>query len=120
MFFLNLYSGFITIFNLTNDYDVMMLMQKASQDQLDLTFPKKYLQRFEEYQRRRVEIVSKPRRPKRTSATPKVFSSNCKQAISLASKVYCCVLKELVGSSLCKRCPCYEREPLEYSLFRRV
>jgi len=98
----------------------MMFMQEVSEGRLDLTFPKEYLQRLEEYRKRKVEILSKPRRVRKPPATPKAFSNNCKQAISLAHKVYCCVLKELVDGSLCKCCPCYEREPLEYSLFRRV
>jgi len=98
----------------------MMLMQEASQIGLDLTFPKEYLQRLEKYRKQRVETLSKPRRVRKPPLVPKVFSDNCKQAISLAGKVYCCVLKELVEGSLCKGCPCYEREPLEYSLFLRV
>jgi len=98
----------------------MMLMQEASQSELDLTFPKEYRQRLEEYRKRRVEILSKPRRVRKPPVSPRIFSDNCKQAIPLANKVYCAVLKELVVGVLCKGCPCYEREPLEYTLFRRV
>jgi len=98
----------------------MMLMQETSQSELDLAFPKEYRQRLEEYRKRRVEILSKPRRVRKPPLAPRVFSNNCKQAISLANRVYCAVLKELVEDSLCKGCPCYEKEPLEYSLFRRV
>jgi hypothetical protein len=94
-------------------------MQEASDGRLNITFPKKYLQKFEEYQRQQV-ILSKPKRPRKLSQTPKVFSNHCKQAISLANKVYCCVLKELVEGSLCKGCPCHDPEPLEYTLFKRV
>jgi len=99
---------------------MMMLMQEASQRRFGPTFPKEYLQRFEEYRKWRVELLSKPTRIRKPTAAPKVFSNNCKQAISLANKVYCCVLRELVEGLFCKGCPCYEREPLEYSLFRRV
>jgi len=95
-------------------------MQEVSQKGVNLTFPKEYLQRFEEFRKRRVETLSKRRRIQKQTAAPQAFSDNCMQAISLANRVYCCVLKELVEGSLCKGCPCYEREPFEYSLFRRV
>jgi len=96
-------------------------MQEASHGGLPLTFPREYRQKFEEYRKRRVESLEKPRRLKKpTSSMENVFSSNCKQAITLSNKAYCCVLKELVNRSLCKGCPCYEHEPIEYSLFRRV
>jgi len=98
----------------------MMLMQEASQSRLDLTFPKEYLQKLEKHRKRRVEILSGRRRIRKPPVGPKVFSGNCKQAISLVNKVYCSVLKEFVDGSLCKGCPSYEPEPLEYRLFRRV
>ena len=98
----------------------MMLMQEASQSSFDLVFPKEYLQRLEEYRKRQVEILSKRRRVRKAPSAPKGFSDNCKQATSLANKTYCCVLKEFVEGALCTACPCYEQEPLEYSLFRRV
>jgi len=94
-------------------------MQEASQSELNLNLPKEYLQRLKEYRKRQVETPSKPRRVHKPPTDPTTFSDNCKQAISLANKVYCCVLKELVEGPLCKDCPCYEREPIEYSLFRR-
>jgi len=95
-------------------------MQETTSRGLDLTFPKEYLQRLEEHRKRQLQSLSKRRRIRKSHATPSALSDNCKQAIYLADKVYCCVLKELIEGSLCKGCPCYEREPLEYSLFLRV
>ncbi len=43
----------------------------------------------------------------------------CKQAIPLPNEVYCGLWKETVSESLCKCCPYFDREPLEYKLFRR-
>jgi len=43
----------------------------------------------------------------------------CKQAISLPNGVYCGIWKETVNESLCRSCPYFDREPLEYRLFRR-
>ena len=43
----------------------------------------------------------------------------CKQVIPLTNGVYCGLLKETVGESLCKSCPYFDQEPLEYKLFRR-
>ena len=97
----------------------MMLMQETSRRGVDLAFPRHYLQKLEEYRKRQAEILLKPKPPHKLAAEPKVFSNHCKQAISLANKFYCCALKELVDRSLCKACPCFEREPLDYTLFRR-
>jgi len=98
----------------------MMLMQKAPQSQLGITFPRKYLLKFEEYRKRQGGPFIKPKRPRRPSKSPQVFSSRCKQAILVAkAKVYCCVLKELLEGSMCKACPCHEPEPLDYTLFKR-
>jgi len=94
-------------------------MQDASQNDLELIFPKKYMQRLQEYRKRQDETPSKPKRLEKSPSRPNVFTSNCKQAISLGSRVYCSVLKELLDGSLCKACPCHEPEPLEYSLFKR-
>ena len=44
----------------------------------------------------------------------------CKQAIHLPNGVYCGLGKETVSESLCKSCPYFDREPLEYRLFRRT
>jgi hypothetical protein len=94
-------------------------MQGVSQGQLDIAFPKKYLQKFAEHKKRSTQFSLKPKR-RETSSSPQVFSSHCKQAISMArTKVYCCVLKELVQGVMCKACPCHEPEPLEYALFKR-
>jgi hypothetical protein len=43
----------------------------------------------------------------------------CKQAIPVSNGVYCGLWKETVGESLCKSCLYFDREPLEYKLFRR-
>jgi len=99
----------------------MMLMHKALQAELDVSFPQEYLQKFKEYRKQHSELVPKPRRKRKPSASPNVFSSNCKQGISLAkAKIYCCVLKESVEGSMCKACPCHEPEPLDYTLYKRV
>jgi len=96
-----------------------MLMHKAPQTELDLTFPKRYLQKFKQYKKQYGDAL-KPRRRRKPSISPEIFSSNCKQAISLVkAKNYCCILKELVERSMCKACPCHEPEPIEYTLFKR-
>ena len=98
----------------------MMLMQKAPQAELDVSFPQEYLEKFKEYRKQRGELLPKPRRKRKMPASPNVFSSKCKQGISLANaRVYCCVLKESVESSICKVCPCHDPEPLEYTLYKR-
>jgi hypothetical protein len=43
----------------------------------------------------------------------------CKQAIPRPNGVYCGLWKETADESSCKSCPCFDREPLEYRLFRR-
>jgi len=43
----------------------------------------------------------------------------CKQAIPLPNGVYCGMWKGSVKESLCRSCPYFDREPLEYRLFRR-
>jgi len=99
----------------------MMLMQKAPQAELDVSFPQEYLQKLERYRKQRGELFPKLRRRRNQSASPKIFSSHCKQSISLAkAKVYCCILKESMEGSMCKICPCHEPEPLEYTLYKRV
>ena len=45
--------------------------------------------------------------------------NECKQAIPLPNGVYCGLWKETVSESSCKFCPYFDREPLEYKLFRR-
>jgi hypothetical protein len=97
----------------------MMLMQ-APQAELDISFPQKYLQKLERYRKQRGELFPKLRRRRKPSDSPNILSSHCKQGISLAkAKVYCCILKEPVGSQICKVCPCHEPEPLEYTLYKR-
>ena len=44
----------------------------------------------------------------------------CKQAIPLHDGVYCGMWKEKVSEILCESCPNFDREPLEYRLFRRT
>jgi len=44
----------------------------------------------------------------------------CKQAIPLPDGVYCGMWKEKVSEVLCESCPNFDREPLEYKLFRRT
>ena len=44
----------------------------------------------------------------------------CKHAIPLPDEVYCGMWKEKVSEVQCKSCPYFDREPLEYKLFRRT
>jgi len=44
----------------------------------------------------------------------------CKQAIPLPNGIYCGMWKETVSEGLCESCPYFDREPLEYRLFRRT
>ncbi len=99
----------------------MMLMQKVPQAGLAISFPQEYIQKFKQYRKLHSELIPKLKRKRRLSASANVFSSNCKQGISIAkARVYCCVLKESVERSMCKICPCHEPEPIEYTLYKRV
>lgn len=95
----------------------MMLMQEPSDREFELIIPRKHLQKLEEYRRKRATTLEKPRML--GINRPNVFSSRCKQAVSISNKVYCAVLKDSVQRAVCKSCPCHEPEPLDYSLFRR-
>ena len=88
-------------------------MQKT-QDPIDIVFPKHYLQKLEDYRKRFFGIEVRRKRGRKSPTL-----NHCKQAITLANKVYCGILKEQVDNVVCKCCPCYDEEPLEYSLFRR-
>ncbi len=48
-----------------------------------------------------------------------IHYQECRQAIPLSSEIYCGLWKETVSGSLCKSCPYFDREPLDYRLFRR-
>jgi len=88
-------------------------MQKT-QDPIDTVFPQHYLQKLEGYRKRFSGMELRRKRGRKAPTT-----NRCKQAIPLADKVYCGLLKEHVDTVVCKCCPCYDEEPLEYSLFRR-
>jgi len=89
-------------------------MQKT-QDPIETVFPRHYLQKLEAYRKRFFGVKLKRKRVRREPTT-----NHCKQAVTLvADKVYCGILKEQVDNVVCKCCPCYDAEPLEYSLFRR-
>ena len=88
-------------------------MQKT-QEPIDIVFPKHYLQKLEDYRKRFFRIEVRRKRGRKAPTT-----NHCKQAITLANKVYCGIIKEQVDNVICKCCPCYHEEPLEYSLFRR-
>ena len=88
-------------------------MQKT-QDPIETVFPQHYLHKLEEYRKRFFGIEVRRKRGKKALAI-----NRCKQAIALADKVYCGILKEQVDGVVCKCCPCYDEEPPEYSQFRR-
>jgi hypothetical protein len=49
-----------------------------------------------------------------------VDCTGCKQALALPGGTYYCgILKEETTSALCRCCPYYDMETLEYRLFRR-
>jgi hypothetical protein len=72
------------------------------------------LKKFEAYSRRKKILES----PKGTSIN--IDYPECKQAIPLPNGVYCGMWKEEVSEVLCESCPYFDREPLEYRLFRRT
>jgi len=95
-------------------------MQKVPHTELDINFPRKYLQKLEQYREKYGNFTLKPKKKRKPSDSPQVFSSHCKQAISVTrARVYCCALKEMVEGAMCKACPGHEPEPLEYTLFKR-
>ncbi len=88
-------------------------MQRA-QEPIDIVFPKHHLQKLEDYRKRFFKPELKRRKDRKVPTT-----NHCKQSIILSDKMYCGILKENVDMVVCKCCPCYDEEPLEYSLFRR-
>jgi len=78
----------------------------------------KELKKLEEYSRRR-EIHGSLKRGGLKSSL-KIDCNECKQAIPLPDGVYCGVWKEKSSEALCNSCPYFDREPLEYKLFRRI
>jgi len=88
-------------------------MQKT-QEPIEIVFPKHYLQKLEAYRKRFFGIELRRRRDRKAPT-----ANHCKQAITLPDRVYCGILKEQIDGVVCKCCPCYDEEPLEYSLFRR-
>jgi hypothetical protein len=93
-------------------------MQRA-RNQLDLNFPKKYLQKFKQNYGGYYKQAAKKRRIKKPSSELAEITNRCKQAMPLANLVYCCALREEIDAELCQCCPNYDPEPLEYALFRR-
>jgi len=73
----------------------------------------KELKKLEAYTRRKKIRASLKRRG------INIDYHECKQAIPLPNGVYCGIWKATVGESLCRSCPYFDREPLEYRLFRR-
>ena len=77
-------------------------------------FPRfKELKRLEAYARR------KKIRDDLKSRGINIDYHECRQAIPLPNGVYCGMWKETVNESLCRSCPYFDREPLQYRLFRR-
>jgi len=88
-------------------------MQKT-QDPMSIVLPERYLQKLEAYRKRFFGIQLRRKRGRRATIT-----NRCKQAINLSDKMYCGILREHVDNAICNRCPYYDDEPTEYSLFRR-
>lgn len=93
-------------------------MQRA-RNQLDLTFPKHYLQKFEQVYGGYYKQETERKKIKKSSDRQSELTNHCKQAMPMANKVYCCALREEIDARFCKCCPHYDPEPLEYALFRR-
>jgi len=79
----------------------------------------KELKKLEEYGRRR-KIHNSLKRGDLRSSSLKIDFNECKQAIPLSNGAYCGIWKDKVTEALCKSCPYFDREPLEYKLFRRT
>jgi len=69
----------------------------------------KELKKFEAYGRR-----------KKIRSVLKIDGNECKQAIPVPDGAYCGIWREKISGILCKCCPYFDREPLEYRLFRRT
>lgn len=93
-------------------------MQRV-QNQLTLTFPKRYLRKFEQRYRGYYRREAEKRRIKKPHNNLADVIDRCKQVMPLANRLYCCALREEIDAGLCQRCPHYEPEPLAYALFRR-
>lgn len=66
---------------------------------------------------RKLEAI---RRGKKLHDSPAINHTECKQAIVLSSEAcYCGVWKDKTSEVLCRYCPYYDKENLEYKLFRR-
>jgi len=78
----------------------------------------KELKKLEEYSRRKKIHGSLKRGSLKSSL--KIDCNDCKQAIAISDGAYCGIWKEKVSETLCKSCPYFDREPLEYKLFRRI
>jgi len=96
----------------------MVFMQRA-RNQLDLTFPRQYLRKFEQHYGGYYKLEAKRKEIKKLSDHQAEVTNRCKQAMPVANRVYCCALREELDARLCQCCPHYDPEPLEYALFRR-
>jgi hypothetical protein len=79
----------------------------------------KELKKIEEHSRRK-KIRSSLKRGSLKSIGLEIDYNECKQAIPLRKGAYCGIWKEKVSEDLCRSCPFFDREPLEYRLFRRT
>lgn len=78
------------------------------------------LPRFKELKRLEAYTSRKKIRDRMKRNGKNIDYHECKQAIPLSNRVYCGIWKETVSETLCKSCPYFDREPLEYKLFRRT
>jgi hypothetical protein len=78
----------------------------------------KELKKLEEYSRHK-KIHSNLKRVSLKSSL-KIDCNECKQAIPMPDGAYCGIWKEKASETLCKSCPYFDQEPLEYKLFRRT
>jgi len=70
---------------------------------------------------KKVEKSSSPKKiSDLKSSNLNIDLNDCKQAILLPDGTYCGKWKEKVNEVLCKACPYFDLEPLEYKLFKRI
>ena len=78
----------------------------------------KELKKIEEYGGHK--RIHSPERRGLKGFSLEISCDKCKQAIPLIEGTFCGLRKEKGGEALCKSCPYFDAESLEYRLFRRT